>query len=176
MSEAVWPLDRQARRKVLNTMSELAQLAYLKAPTPTIAPPDPLLAKIEGVLGSLCLPTTKVEGRQLDFGLLAPRVPPLRSTPNEIHCRMLKHPENKISIANMVMIAGLKLTKFKNQMIAICWMLFHKRGDCEGGWLADEMRLGKVRTVFSLRPSLSDLIIDDRRGSELECLPRRPPG
>jgi hypothetical protein len=32
---------------------------------------------------------------------------------------MLKHPENKISIADMVTIAGLRLTLFKYQMIAI---------------------------------------------------------
>lgn len=52
------------------------------------------------------------------------------------NCRMLKHPENKISIVDITMIASLRLTLFKHQMIAMFWMLFHKRGDCEGrtGW------------------------------------------
>ena len=63
-------------------------------------------------------------------------------------CEIVGHPPNKTDQTVMVKIIGLEVTLYKHQLIAGFWMIFHERGECEGGWLADDMGLGKVRTLL----------------------------
>lgn len=80
----------------------------------------------------------------------------------ERNCKIVGHVKENIAITDMVTIAGLLVTLFKHQMIAMFWMLYQERTDCEGGWLADDMGLGKARTtVFS--PQTSSCLLNSQR-------------
>ena len=61
------------------------------------------------------------------------------------YCRFVNHPSTKVGQEDMVTIQGLNRSIYKHQLIGSMSMKDQECSDCEGGWCADDMGLGKVR-------------------------------
>ena len=63
------------------------------------------------------------------------------------YCEYVKHPPDKTFQEDVVEIDDLGRKLYEHQLIGGCLMVEQETGDCEGGLMADDMRLGKVYSL-----------------------------
>ncbi|KAF6238704.1 hypothetical protein HO173_003210 [Letharia columbiana] len=71
------------------------------------------------------------------------------------NCAMTGDDSYDIAQSSMVLIIGLMIKLFKHQLIAAIRMVYQGKGECEGGWCAGEMGLGRLGLTW---PNKSDFL------------------